>query len=121
MSRATRPTLATLLTAMLLIAAFAAGGAHSAPVRACRPVINPYEGTRYDGIDLSRIRAIGVSCRTARRVARGAHRKALGLTPPTSGIRRFTWRGWRVTGDIRGRVDRYVARATGGKRVSWRF
>jgi hypothetical protein len=88
--------------------------------RRCRPVVDPYPGTRYEGIDLTGIRATSVSCARARRVARGAHRKALGLTPPASGVRRFTWKGWRVTGDLRGASDRYVARR-GAMRVRWRF
>lgn len=91
-----------------------------ASTRSCRPVVNPYPGTRYEGINLSHIRATGVSCRTARRVAKGAHRKALGITPPRNGVRRFTWHGWRVKGDLRGRSDSYVARS-GAKRVRWRF
>jgi hypothetical protein len=53
-------------------------------------------------------------------VARRAHRKALGITPPPSGIRHFTWNGWSVTGDIRGETDRYVAKR-GAKRVRWLF
>jgi hypothetical protein len=88
--------------------------------RRCRPVVDPYPGTRYEGVDLRGIRATGVSCPRARRVARGAHRKALGLTPPPSGVRRFTWKGWRVTGDLRGASDRYVARRD-GRQVRWRF
>ena len=88
--------------------------------RACRPVVDPYAGTRYEGADLRRIRAEGVGCATARRVARGAHRKALGITPPASGVRRLRWRGWRVTGDLRGANDRYVARR-GTDRVRWVF
>ncbi|HEX2413869.1 MAG TPA: hypothetical protein VHJ37_01510 [Thermoleophilaceae bacterium] len=91
-----------------------------AAARSCKPVVNPYPNTRYDGVDLSRIRATGVSCRVARRVARRAHHKALGLTPPPSGIKRFNWRGWRVTGNLRASSDRYVA-ARGAKRVRWRF
>jgi hypothetical protein len=90
------------------------------PTRACRPVLNPYPGTRYEGVDLRRIRAVRVSCRTARVVARGAHRRALSLSPPASGVRRFTWRGWRVTGDLRGASDRYTATRRGA-RVSWLF
>jgi hypothetical protein len=96
------------------------GGAEAAATKSCAPVKNPYAGTRYEGEDLRRIRAIGVSCHGARRVARGAHRKALGLPPAPSGIRRFTWRRWRVVGDLRGASDRYVARR-GGRRVSWVF
>jgi hypothetical protein len=94
--------------------------AAAAETRFCRPVIDPYPNTRYEGTDIRRIRATGVSCPTARRVARRAHRKALGLTPPPSGIRRFTWNGWQVTGDLRGSTDRYVA-ARGARRVRWVF
>lgn len=106
--------------ALCAFAGIGAPSAEGASIRSCSPVSNPYPGTRYDDVDLRRIRAVGVSCRSARRVARGAHRKALGLTPPASGVRRFTWYGWRVTGDIRGSSDRYVA-TRGGKRVRWLF
>lgn len=85
-------------------------------MHSCQPVVNPYEG-----VDLSHVLARNVSCQTARRVARGAHLKAIGLTPPPSGIRHFTWHGWRVTGNIRGSVDRYLATQPGGRRVRWRF
>jgi hypothetical protein len=61
-----------------------------------------------------------VSCRGARRVARGAHRKALGLPVPLDGVRRFKWRRWRVTGDLRRPEDHYVARR-GARRVRWLF
>jgi hypothetical protein len=94
--------------------------AHAAPFVACKPVLNPYPDTRYEGVDLTRIRAVRVSCSTARRVARRAHRKALGLTPPESGSRRIMWRGWRVVGDLRAARDRYVARKA-ERRVRWRF
>ena len=97
-----------------------APSAEAAGVRACKPIVNPYAGTRYEGEDLRKIRARGASCRTARRLVRGAHRKALGMTPPPSGIRRFRWNGWRVIGDLRGDTDRYVA-SRGGKRVRWVF
>jgi hypothetical protein len=110
-----------LLIAAVLLSSFALGvPTADAAARSCKPVVNPYPNTRYDGVDLSRIRATGVSCRVARRVARRAHHKALGLTPPPSGIKRFNWRGWRVTGNLRGSSDRYVA-ARGAKRVRWRF
>ena len=103
--------------------AAALGGASPAPadaaLRACKPVRDPYPGTRYDGVDLTRIRTSAGSCATARRVARGAHRKALRITP-TGTYRRFTWNGWRVTGDLRGDHDRYVARKD-GRQVRWRF
>jgi hypothetical protein len=100
--------------------AMAAPPAEDAAARPCARVVNPYPGTRYEGVDLTRIRATGVSCRRARRVARRAHRRALSLPPPLTGVRRFTWHGWRVRGDLRGSHDRYVARRD-GKRVTWRF
>ena len=108
---------------MSVVCAFASLGASDtagASTQSCRPVVNPYPGTRYEGVSLSHIRATEVSCRTARGVARGAHEKALGITPPPSGVRRFTWHGWNVKGDIRGQSDSYVA-TSGTKRVSWNF
>jgi hypothetical protein len=111
-----RHTLAVLAAALLLPAA----AAHGATTRSCGSISNPYPGTRYEGADLSRIAATGVSCATARRVVRGAHRRALSLTPSPSGIRTFTWNGWRVTGDLRPSNDRYVATRR-GTRVRWRF
>jgi hypothetical protein len=110
--------LATLaLCTIALVAAPSAQAAHS---RACGKIVNPYAGTRYEGVDITRIRAAHATCKTARRVARGAHNKALGLTPPPSGIRHFHWHGWSVTGDLRGDHDSYVA-TRGSKRVRWRF
>jgi hypothetical protein len=114
--RARMRTALALVAAVLLLPA----AAHGATARSCGSVSNPYPGSRYEGADLSRITATGVSCATARRVARGAHRRALGLTPSPSGIRTFTWNGWRVTGDLRPSSDRYVATRR-GTRVRWRF
>jgi hypothetical protein len=111
---------------LLAIALCAVAGAAAAPVasgaaaKSCGRVVNPYPGTRYDGADLRRIRATGVTCHRARQVARGAHRKALRLTPPPSGVRHFRWHAWKVTGHIRGTTDSYVAKRE-GKRVRWRF
>ena len=110
-----RATVATLAAAAL-----AGGAAAPAEARSCAPIRDPYAGTRYEGSDLKRITATGVSCRTARRVVRGAHRKALGLTPPPDGIRRFAWNGWTVRGDLRGSVDRYIA-GRGENLVRWVF
>jgi hypothetical protein len=111
----------TLLAVVVLLGAFAATpSAHAATTKACSPVLNPYPGTRYAGVDLRRVRATGVTCATAHRVARGAHRRALAITPPLSGIRHLTWDGWRVTGDLRGAHDTYVA-TRGDKRVRWIF
>ena len=109
-----------LIVAVLCALAGVAPASAEAAARSCNPVINPYPGTRYEGVDLSHIRAIGVSCRKARRVARRAHHKALGLTPPPSGVRQFMYHSWQVTGDLRGDSDRYVA-TRGAKRVRWRF
>ena len=101
------------------LAVAGAPGAQAA-TRSCERIVNPYKGTRYDGADLRRIRATDVSCRSARRVVRGAHRKALGITPPPTGVRRFTYNGWSVSGDLRGSSDRYVA-SKRGMRVRWVF
>ena len=103
-----------------LLVSAGAPAAEAASVRACKPIKNPYAGTRYEGTDISSIRSRGASCRGARRVARGAHYKALGLTPPPSGIRRFNWQGWRVTGNLRGDHDRYLATRS-GRRIRWVF
>jgi hypothetical protein len=39
---------------------------------------------------------------------------------PASGVRRFIWNGRRVSGDLRGASDSYLA-TRGGKRVRWVF
>jgi hypothetical protein len=121
-SEVTRPNVSALVLATLATGAFLAPGTVQAQgYRSCEPVRNPYPNSRYEDVDLTRIRTLGVSCRSARRVARRAHRKALGLGLPMAGpIRRFTWRSWNVTGDLRGDHDRYVARQ-GQRRVRWRF
>ena len=92
-----------------------------AATRSCERVVNPYAGSRYEGSDLYGIRAVDVSCRTARRVVRKGHRKALADVPDANGIVRVTYRRWSITGDLRGDTDHYVARAPGGKRVRWLF
>ena len=109
---------AVLAVAVALVGVLAAPS--GAAARSCESVKNPYPGTRYEGVDLTRIRAARVSCARARRVAKGAHFKALSLTPPPSGVRRFTWKGWKVIGDLRGSSDSYLA-TKGRKRVRWRF
>jgi hypothetical protein len=108
--------LAVLVAALSLVAIAPA----TASTRSCSPVVNPYPGSRYEGINLSHIRATGVGCPAARKVARGAHRKALGITPPPDGIRRFQWNGWQVVGDLRPSSDKYFA-TLDDKQVSWRF
>ncbi len=91
-----------------------------APPKRCRPVRNPYPNTRYEGVDLTRIRAVGVKCDRARRVARRAHKKGLRMTPPSSGILHYRWRRWNVRGDLRPSHDRFRARHR-ANRVRWRF
>ena len=114
------PVLRTLLLIALLGSLAILALPQAASAAACEPVRNPYPGTRFEGVDLTRIKATAASCSTARRVARRAHRKALGITPTPDGIRRFMWRGWRVGGDLRPAKDRYVARK-GDRVVRWRF
>jgi hypothetical protein len=109
-----------LIPVIATILGWAAPSAPAAALRSCPPVRNPFPHTRYAGVDLTHIRASGVSCATARRVARGAELRALGITPSPSGIRVFTWQGWHVTGDLRPAHDRYVA-SMGARRVQWRF
>ena len=111
--------LRTVLASLLITGALLVG-AGTAQAASCAPIKDPYAGSRYDGVDLSAIRATGTTCAVARRTARGAHRKALGLTPTDNGLRRFTWNGWRVTGDLRPESDKYVARK-GSRVVRWRF
>jgi hypothetical protein len=110
----------------LVTAAFAAAalGATAAPTeavaRSCRPVHNVFEAARYAASDLFRIRADGVSCRRARRLAHRATFKALGIPAATGPILRFRVDGWRVTDDLRGDTDRLRARSS-GRLVTWRF
>jgi len=109
----------TALLAALAVCMLAPAASQAATYAACKAVRNPYPHTRYAGVDLTRIRELNTTCTIARRVARRAHRKALRLTPD-SRFRRFTWHGWRVTGDLRPARDRYIARK-GDRRVRWRF
>ncbi len=108
------------MLAVALLAVGFVGTADAATLRNCGKVENPYPNTRYAGADLTRITARNVSCRTAKRVATRAHDKALGLSIPEDGIRRFSWNGWAVTGDVGPASDRYLATRRGA-RVTWRF
>jgi hypothetical protein len=109
-----------IAVAILLALTVAAVAPKTASARACSPVVNPYPGTRFEGVNLTNIRATGLSCPKARKVAKRAHRKALGITPPPNGIRRFEWHGWLVVGNLRPAHDKYSA-TRGGDRVDWRF
>ena len=109
------------LIAAVLAATLLAATPGDAAARSCRPILDVafLEGSRYEGSDIFRITA-NVSCRTARRVARGATRKALGMPPPPSGIKRFRYRSWSVIDDVRGATDRFSAHLDDAT-VRWRF
>jgi hypothetical protein len=107
-------------TALAACAAASLAASPASAARSCGSVQNPYPDTRYDGVDLTRVTADGVSCGTAKRVARAGHRRALGGSPSSSGTVRVTWNGWRVRGDLRPSSDRFVA-TKGTHSVRWRF
>jgi hypothetical protein len=108
-------------TTLSLALAAVTPGIADAAFKSCRPVLNVFEGSRYEGSDLYRIRAQGVSCRTARRVVgRGTYR-AVAATPDPSGRVRVRYRRWFIVDDLRGPVDRFSARAGGPRRVRWLF
>ena len=109
-----------LMASSVCAVVLAAPNAGAASYKSCKPVVNPYAGSRYEGVNLSSIRVLNGSCAGARLVAKGAHHKALGMTPGPDPVRRFNWGGWRVKGDLRGESDRYLA-VKGAKRVRWRF
>src|SRR4051812_6070264 len=109
--------LAFAAVALLAIAAAPAGAASCASIRN----VSQLSGTRFAGSDIFRIRARGVSCATARRVARGATLRALGITPPVSGVKRFRFQAWAISDDLRDSDDRYTATGSGGKRITWLF
>jgi hypothetical protein len=117
-------SLLALLIAVALgavsLATLDAGPAAAAAVKKCKPVKHPFKGTRYGDVDITHIRARGVSCNAARWLAKHAENKALGITPPPSGYRRFSYHGWSVFGNLRPAHDRYLA-TKDGKRVRWQF
>jgi len=112
-------------TAIMAAAAAAVLGTAAAPApaaaatKACKPVYNVFDGTRYEGSDLYRIRAKGVSCRSARKLAWKATHKAQSFTP-IHPILHFRVGSWHVSDDLRRAVDRLFARA-GARTVSWRW
>jgi hypothetical protein len=114
------PALAVLAAALLAAAAPAPA---DAAFKSCAsiPNVSQLDGTRFAGSDIFRLRAQGVSCATARRVARGATIRALGITPPLSGIKRFRYQSWSVSDDLRGNDDLLRATGSGSKRLIWRF
>jgi hypothetical protein len=107
---------------MLVASCLASQGANgSTDYRACAPVRDVFQGTRYEGSDLYRVRARGVSCQTARRVARNGTELAVAEAPDSTGRVVVSYRNWTVFDDLRRPVDRFVAKAKGGKRVRWLF
>jgi hypothetical protein len=114
-------TLALACATAALLAIVAAPA--DAAFKSCRsiPNVSQLNGTRFAGSDIFRIRAQGVSCATARTVARAATIRALAITPPPTGIKRFRYQSWSVSDDLRGDDDRYSARGTGTKRITWLF
>jgi len=101
----------------------AAAAPAKAAFKSCASIrdVAQLDGTRFAGSDIFRIRAQGVSCTTARRIARGATIRALAITPPLSGIKRFRYQSWSVSDDLRGNDDLYRATGSGSKRITWRF
>ncbi len=87
----------------------------------CQSVAHPFPGTRYADVAISRIEVRGASCTTARRIAVGAQRKALGMTPSPNGLKVFTYMGYSVTGDLHGVHDTYYAEKGPAQIVRWRF
>jgi hypothetical protein len=110
------------LVAAAALAAIAAAPADAASTT-CASIrnVSQLDGTRFAGSDIFRIRAQGVSCTTARRIARGATIRALAITPPLSGIKRFRYGTWSVSDDLRGTDDRYTATGSATERITWRF
>ena len=109
------------LLAAALTAGLVATAAAPAEARSCRPVKNIFDGTRYEGSDLYRIRAQNVSCARARKLAYRATYKAIGYSAALGPVLHFRVDAWRVADDLRGDSDRLSASASGGRRVTWRF
>ena len=110
---------AAALLALLAIAATPADAAFTSCPSI--PNVSQLDGTRFAGADIFRIRAQGVSCATARSVARAATIRALRITPPVTGIKRFRYRSWSISDDLRGNDDRYTATGSATKRITWLF
>jgi hypothetical protein len=94
-----------------------------AALKSCKPVrdVPALDGSRYEGSDIYRIRALNTSCRTARRVAVRGTLRGMFLG---AGVETYMWRRWRVHRDLRGPVDTYrasVPEAMTEKRVRWLF
>lgn len=113
------PALVFLVVALLAIAVAPA----EAAFKSCASIrnVSQLNATRFAGSDIFRIRAQGVSCTTARRIVRGATLRGLAITPPLSGIKRFRYRAYSVSDNLRGNDDLYSATGSGSKRITWLF
>ena len=107
------------------LGAAAPAAADAAPWKRCKPVENlkELEGSRHEGADIVRIRALPVRCSAARRIARQATLKGIEFGPRI-GIYSYR-RVWLVERDLRGDVDRYeatkIADVERTTAVRWRF
>jgi hypothetical protein len=101
-----------------LVVGVSAVGASNAAAASCGSLKDPFSGTRFSGEAVSSIRASGVSCATARGLAKKATLRGLIMGKTDSGKKRFTIDGYRVRGDLRGTPGRYTA-TNGNRRISW--
>jgi hypothetical protein len=95
--------------------------AAEAAFKSCPPVhdVSALDGSRYEGSDIYRIRALNTSCTRARRVAVRGTLRGMFLG---AAVESYTWRRWRVLRDLRGPVDSYRAAVPATeKRVRWLF
>jgi hypothetical protein len=111
--------------AALLVAAVSAllipATAAEAAFKTCKPVrdVPALDGSRYEGSDIYRIRALNTSRKTARRVAVRATLRGMCLG---AAVQTYAWRRWRVRRDLTAPVDRYRAAVPETeKRVRWLF
>lgn len=108
----------SVLAAAALVAVIAPASAFASA--SCRDIKNPYEGTKFEGADLTGIRASHVSCKRARYVVKKSHLEALASFPDSDGIVRVSWHEWAVRGDLKPSSDRYTAKHEGAQ-IRWRF
>jgi hypothetical protein len=115
--RTKRTVLVVAAASALLVPATAA----QAAAKGCSRVrdVPALDGSRSEGSDIYRIRALNTSCRTARRVAVRGTLRGMFLG---AAVESFTWRRWRVHRDLSGSVDAYRAGVPDTqKRVRWLF
>jgi hypothetical protein len=101
-----------------LVVGLSAVGASNAAAASCGSLKDPFAGTRFSGETVSSVHASGVSCTTARSLAKKAMYRSLVMGKPGSGRVRLTIDGYRVRGDLRGSTDRFTAE-NGRRKVTW--